>query len=194
MTGNEQMLREAAQYELAKAEGPPPKPEHYTEAARLYDKYLADYSNSDSARSLTTYFAEALFGAKRYAEAGAQYTRAATAYTTDTANPAVRHAQQIAAQNAIVAYDSALSHAATDTVAQDSLFAAVDRYAERYPESDIARHALVEEGRQASIVGRWDVVATTFHRYWSQYPNDKYTPTAVKLVGDAHIFSALQHL
>ncbi len=181
----EQMLREAAQYELAKAQGPPPKPEHYTEAARLYDKYLADYSNSDSARSLTTYFAEALFGAKRYAEAGAQYTRAATAYATDTANPAVRHAQQIAAQNAIVAYDSALSHVATDTVAQDSLFAAVDRYAARYPESDIARHALVEEGRRASIAGRWDVVATTFHRYWSQYPNDKYTPTAVKLVGDA---------
>jgi tetratricopeptide (TPR) repeat protein len=181
----EQMLREAAQYELAKAQGPPPDPAHYAEAARLYDKYLADYSNSDSARSLTTYFAEALFGAKEYAKAGAQYTRAATAYATDTANPAVRHAQQIAAQNAIVAYDSALSHATSETAAQDSLFAAVNRYADRYPESDIAKHALVEEGRRASVAGRWDVVAAAFRRYWRQYPGDPYTATAVKLVGDA---------
>ncbi len=194
----EQTLREAAQYEMSKAEGSaaggsksvgvgvsPPTAGHYAAAAKLYEKYLTDYGTSDSARTMNTYLAEALFGAGEYARAGAEYTRAATAYAVDTANPTVRQQEQVAAQNAIVAYDSALVHVPKDTVAQDSLFAAVNRYAERYPHTDLTKRALVEEGHRASEAGRWNVVARTFRMYAAQYPGDSYTPTAIKLVGDA---------
>ena len=32
---------------------------------------------------------------------------------------------------------------------------------------------------------RWDVLASTFRTYAERYPNDPYTPTAQKLIGDA---------
>jgi tetratricopeptide (TPR) repeat protein len=192
----EQILRDAAQYELAMAQGAHPagaaapvaaaadRRTHYAAAVTLTQRYLSDYGTADSAGVMTRYYAEALFGAGDYAAAAAQYTRAALA-TADAGTPELREAARVAAQNAIVAYDSALARDSSDRGTQDSLFAAVDRYAARYPASDVARHALVEKGRRASQAGRWDVVAATFRTYVQQYPGDPYTPTAAKLVGDA---------
>ncbi len=93
--------------------------------------------------------------------------------------------EQRAAQNAIVAYDSALSAHKTDRSLQDSLFSVINAYAEHYPRTDVAKRALIEEGRRASESGRWDVMASAFRQYAAQYPQDAYTPTAMKLVGDA---------
>jgi tetratricopeptide (TPR) repeat protein len=203
-TMREQILRDAAQYELAAAQethpvaagnAPPPaapaapaaaadRRTHYTAAVTLTQRYLSDYGTADSAGVMTRYYAEALFGAGDYAAAAAQYTRAALA-TADAATPALREAARVAAQNAIVAYDSALARDSSDRGVQDSLFAAVDRYATRYPASDVARHALIEKGHRASQSARWDVVAATFRTYVQQYPADPYTPTAAKLIGDA---------
>jgi TolA-binding protein len=202
-------LREAAQYELAKAEGSSKagaasrgrgpravgggvtptvvtatQRQHFAEAARLYGKYMADYGASDSARSVDDYYAEALFGNGQYAQAGAEYARAAYGFPADT-NKTVIAAQQRAAQNAIVAFDSALGSNKADHALQDSLFSAVNRYAARYPRTEVAKHALIEEGRRASEASRWDVMAAAFRQYATQYPQDTYTPTAVKLVGDA---------
>lgn len=220
-TAREKVLRESAQYELAKAQegrrvaavAAPAKRgkgkgggadttgvsatgaavgtvtavqrEHYGEAARLYGLYLADYGQSDSARAADVHYADALYGAGDYRRAGTEYTRAAYGFPKDTAEPAIRQASQMAAQNAIVAWDSVETANKADPSAQDSLFAAVDRYAARYPQSDIAKHALVEKGKRAAEAKRWDVEAATFRTYAAMYPTDAYTPTAQKQVGDA---------
>ena len=204
----EDALRQSAQYELAKAQGagtrvvvargrrapgtpapalgPPTVAQrpHYAEAARLYGKYMSDYGGADSARAVDTYYAEALFGAGDYARAGAEYVRSAYAYPGDTTKTAAV-AEQQSAQNAIVAYDSALNANKTDRTVQDSLFSAVNQFADHYPHTDVAKRALIEEGRRASEAGRWDVMVSAFRQYSAQWPSDPYTPTAAKLVGDA---------
>ncbi len=208
----ESALRESAQYELAKAEGVAGSDatrtrrrsqaasafgsgpatgvalaatrQHFAEAARLYAKYMADYGASDSARAVDNLYAEALFGDGQYARAGAEYARTAYGFAADTSK-AVTVSEQRAAQNAIVAYDSALSARKADRSLQDSLFSVINAYAEHYPHTDVAKRALIEEGRRASESGRWDVMASAFRQYASQYPQDGYTPTAMKLVGDA---------
>ena len=207
----EDALRQSAQYELAKAEASTSRQrggtkaqadagaafsassvgtitsaqrQHYAEAARLYGKYMTDYGTSDSARAVGTYYADALFGNGQYAQAGAQYARAAYGYPSDTGQ-AVAIAEQRAAQNAVVAYDSALAANKHDRGIQDSLFLMVKQYVERYPHTEVAKRALIEEGRRASEAGRWDVMAASFRQYATQYPTDPYAPTAAKLVGDA---------
>ena len=182
VTAREDALRQSAQYELAKAEAPTSRQraargqtvdpgaafsassvgtitaaqrQHYAEAARLYGKYMADYGTSDSARAVGTYYADALFGDGQYAQAGAQYARAAYGYPSDTGQ-AVAIAEQRAAQNAVVAYDSALAGNKHDRGLQDSLFLMVNQYVERYPHTEVAKRALIEEGRRASEAGRWE--------------------------------------
>jgi TolA-binding protein len=125
-----------------------------------------------------------LFGNGQYAAAGAQYAKAAYGYPSDTGQSVVV-AEQRAAQNAVVAYDSALGADKNNRVLQDSLFLMVNQYVERYPHTEVAKRALIEEGRRASAVGRWDVMATSFREYAARYPTDAYAPTAAKLVGDA---------
>src|SRR6185312_15621217 len=71
------------------------------------------------------------------------------------------------------------------TTIQDSLFAAVDRFVAAFPTSDAAPKALIEKGRRASEASRWDVMAKTFQTFAEKYPDNAYTPTAQKLIGDA---------
>ena len=212
-TVREEVLRQSAQYELAKAQGIPtqvaqgakrrPKGkagatvtqeqvaitpaarEHYTEAARLYGIYMSDYGQSDSAREVDIHYADALYGSGDFRKAGTEYTRAAFNFPADTFQANIKAASQQSAQNAIVAWDSVTAHDTTDRGAQDSLFAAVDNYATRYPHSDVAKKALIEKGRRAAQGKRWDVVAQTFRIYQLEYPNDPYSATAAKQVGDA---------
>ena len=169
-SAREDALRQSAQYELANAQGsgtrvvattrtrraagtPVPvigtpsvaQRPHYAEAARLYGKYMQDYGGADSARAVDTYYAEALFGAGDYARAGAEYVRSAYGYPGDTTKTAAA-AEQQSAQNAIVAYDSALNTNKSDRTVQDSLFSAVNQFADHYPHTEIAKRALIEEG------------------------------------------------
>jgi TolA-binding protein len=202
----EEVLRQSGQYELAKAQGTPQvvtkkrkgatvaqeqvaitpaAKEHYTEAARLYGIYMSDYGQSDSAREVDIHYADALYGAADFRKAGTEYTRAAFNFQADTFQAPIKAANQQSAQNAIVAWDSVTAHDSTDRASQDSLFAAVDNYATRYPHSDVAKKALIEKGRRAAQGKRWDVVAQTFRIYSLEYPNDPYAATAAKQVGDA---------
>ena len=172
-------LRQSAQFMLAAAQGKSGNRARYADAARLYQRYLSEFPNTDSSRVVNLYYAEALFGQGDYASAGAQYARAAYGYQgTDSV-------AQEAGRNAIVAFDSALVKNKSDRGAQDSLFKAVDQYVNAYPNTDLAKKALIEKGRRASETQRWDVMAETFRTYAQKYPNDAYTPTAQKLVGDA---------
>jgi len=211
-TAREDVLRQSAQYELAKAQGIPTQiapaakrrkgktgatvapeqvaitpaaREHYTEAARLYGIYMSDYGQSDSAREVDIHYADALYGSGDFRKAGTEYTRAAFNFPADTFQANIKAASQQSAQNAIVSWDSVTAHDTTDRAAQDSLFAAVDNYATRYPHSDVAKKALIEKGRRAAQGKRWDVVAQTFRIYSLEYPNDPYAATAAKQVGDA---------
>jgi TolA-binding protein len=179
----EAALRQSGQYLLARAQGGDRA--RYGEAAQLYARYVSEFPASDSARAVSGYHAEALFGQGEYARAGAEYSRAAYGYQAAPGDTAGARLAQAAGQNAIVAFDSALVHNPADRGAQDSLFTAVDRYVAAQPQSDVARKALIEKGRRASEAQRWDVMGQAFRTYAQNYPNDPYTPTAQKLVGDA---------
>ena len=174
----ETALRESGQYLLASAQRGRNQ-QQFTEAARLYERYLTEFPQSDSARAVALYLGEALFGQGDYARAGAAYTRSAYGFT-------VRDSlTQLAAQNAIVAYDSALARNRTDRAVQDSMFQAVYRFVEAFPETETAKTALQQAGRRASQAERWDALEQTFRIYVQRFPNDAYTPTAQRLIADA---------
>jgi TolA-binding protein len=181
----ETALRQSGQYLLAQAQRTQNRAQ-FGEAAGLYQRYISEFANSDSARAVGLLYGEALFGQGEFMRAGAEYSRsaygrgAAAPVAGDTANLAQR-----AGQNAIVAFDSALARNKTDRAAQDSLFAAVDNFVRTFPQTPQAKQALIQKGRRASETQRWDVMAETFRNYAATYPNDPYTPTAQKLVGDA---------
>jgi TolA-binding protein len=178
----ESALRQSGQYLLANAKGDRAR---YGEAAQLYERYLSEFANSDSARNINVYYAEALLGQGQFAQAGAQYSRAAYGYPAAAGDTASARLAQAAGQNAIVAFDSALVRNRTDRAMQDSLFAVTDRFVAAYPQTDVAKKALISKGRRASETQRWEVMAQTFQTYAQNYPNDPYTPTAQKLIGDA---------
>ena len=195
----ETALRQSGQYALARAQRTNDR-QRYAEAAELYGRYVREFAQvaqaapgdtmgtprdttlarPDSAQAVNFLFGEALFGQGEYLRAGTEYSRAAYGYPNGDQRVSAQ-----AGQNAIVAFDSALVRARTDSAAQDSLFAAVDRYVAAFPNTDIARRALIQKGRRASESQRWDVMAATFRTYAERFPNDAYTPTALKLVGDA---------
>jgi TolA-binding protein len=177
-TAREAALREAGQYSLARAQRG--ERARYAEAADLYGRYLTEFAASDSAQAVSLYHGEALFGQGNYLQAGTEFSRAAFGYPNADPKRA-----QTAGQNAIVALDSAVSRNKTDRAAQDSLFAVVDKYVAAFPETDVAKRALVQKGRRASEAERWDVMAATFRTYVEKYPNDRYTPEAQRLIGDA---------
>ena len=196
-TAREAALRQSAQYLLAQAQRGSNRAQ-FGEAAALYQRYLNEFASADSAQAVNLLYAEALFGQGEFIRAGAEYTRAAygraqqpaaaqPGAVADTANLAQR-----AGQNAIVAFDSAFVRDSMNTGVQDSLFRAVDRFVQAFPQTDQAKRALIQKGRRASQAKRWDVMAETFRTYASTYPNDPYTPTAQKLVGDA-LFRAGQY-
>ena len=175
----EEALRQSAQYRLSQAQQRNDRA-RFAEAAQLYGRYMQEFAQADSAQRASLLYGEALFGQGNYAEAGTQYARAAYEYSQrDTA------LAQRAGQNAIVAFDSALVRNKNDRGAQDAMFSAVDRYVAAFPETELAKRALIQKGKRASESQRWDVMATTFQTYAQRYPNDPYTPTAQKLVGDA---------
>jgi TolA-binding protein len=175
----EEALRQSAQFRLSQAQQRNDRA-RFAEAAQLYGRYIQEFGQADSAQRVSLLYGEALFGQQNYAEAGVQYSRAAYGFPQrDTA------LAQRAGQNAIVAFDSALVRNKNDRAAQDSMFAVVDRYVAAFPQTDLAKRALIQKGKRASESQRWDVMAQTFQTYAQLYPNDPYTPTAQKLVGDA---------
>ncbi|HUF26536.1 MAG TPA: tetratricopeptide repeat protein [Gemmatimonadaceae bacterium] len=174
----ETALREAGQYELAAAQRTN-APARFGEAAQLYQRFVNEFPQSDSIRPVTVYLGEALFGQRDFGRAGAQYSRAAYGF------PERDSLARQAGQNAIVAFDSALARARGDRSAQDSLFGAVDRFVEAFPQTEVARVALRQKGQRASEVERWDAMAAAYRQYAQRYPDDAYTPTAQRLVADA---------
>jgi cellulose synthase operon protein C len=174
----EELLRQSAQFALARAQQSSDR-RQFAEAASLYGRYVASFTDSDSLQVASFLHGEALFGAGDYAAAGRAYSSAAYRY------PGVPRTAAQGGQNAIVAFDSALVRSPQDRAAQDSLFGAVDRYVATFADQAVMRNALIQKGRRASEAERWDVMAESFRTYAVRFPNDPYTPTAQKLVGDA---------
>jgi len=181
----EQALRQSAEYAMNVAQKKKDKDKaaqqaKFATAAALYGRYLAEFSNADSAQQQAFSHGEALFGAGDYVGAGQAYSLAA--YAVKGNDPKLA---QKAGQDAIAAYDSATVRGKGDRATQDSLFAAVDRYVAAFSDSPVAKTALIQKGRRASEAKRWDVVEATFREYVAKYPTDAYVPSAQKLIGDA---------
>src|SRR5688500_2257102 len=176
----EDALRQSGQYLLAAAQQRNDRA-RYAEAATIYQRYMSEFGQSDSAQAVNMYYAAALVGQGEFARAGAEFARTAFDYPNST-NATL---SQEAGRNAIVAYGSALVRNKADRATQDAFFSAVDRFAAAHQNTDLAKQALIQKGRRASETQRWEVLAETFRTYAQRYPDDAYTPTAQKLVGDA---------
>lgn len=172
----EAALRQSAQFLLAQAQRTRNR-EQYARSAQLYERYLNEFGEADSARVAAVYMGEALLGTGQFAAAGAAFARGGQGDTTKFGHDALR--------SAIVAYDSAIVLNKTDRAAQDAFFQAVDAFVAANPNSDVAKQALIQKGKRASETQRWDVMAETFRQYAQRWPNDPYTPTAQRLIGDA---------
>ena len=182
----EQALRQSAEYALSvaqrnkKEKDPAVRRTRYAEAAVLYSQYITEFATSDSAQSMAFYAGESYFGAGDFVAAGQAYSLAGFFYRARDEKLADK-----AGQDAIVAYDSATAKGRGDRAVQDSLFASVTAYVNAFPESPVAKTALIAKGKRASESQRWDVMEATFREYVAKYPNDAYVPTAQKLIGDA---------
>ena len=144
-------MRESGQYLLASAQAG--NRARFADAAQIYQRYLTAFPKSDSAQIVNRYLGEALFGAGEYSRAGSEFAKAA--FTYGNGNPQL---SQEAGRNAIIAFDSALVRNKGDRAAQDSLFTVVDRFVAAFPQTDVAKKALIEKGRRASETKRWDAM------------------------------------
>ncbi len=174
----EEALRQAGQYALSRAQTGRDRA-RYAEAVQLYTRYMSEFAQADSAQQVNNYYAVALVGQGEFARAGEQFARTAFDYPNTNNTLAIE-----AGRNAIVAYDSALARNKSDRATQDAFFATVDRFV-GIASPELGQQALIQKGRRASEGQRWDVLEQTFRTYVQRYPDDDYTPTAQKLIGDA---------
>ncbi len=184
-TMRERALRQSAEYALSQAQrkkekDPAVKKARFASAAELYSRYVTEFASRDSAQVMAFYAGESFFGAGDFLAAGEDYSLAGFFYFSD---PKIADK---AGQDAIVAYDSARARGvANDRAGQDSLFASVEQYVKAFPQSPVAKTALIAKGKRASESQRWDVMEATFRAYVARYPTDVYVPTAQKLIADA---------
>ena len=87
----------------------------------MYGRLNGEFFGTPAARAARVYYAEALLGQGRWADAGAAYGWATAALLSETGarDSAGRAAAEQAARNAVVAYDSAVARSPADRAVQD---------------------------------------------------------------------------
>jgi tetratricopeptide (TPR) repeat protein len=156
----------------------------YTIVADAYKEYLDFFTKSPAARQMAANYAEALFSAGNYIEAGKQYEKLAPAATVDTRQ------RQENLYSAVISYYRALKnkdklnfyHAA---FAREGLRSVGKTFAAEYPHSSHTPDVLFNVAWVSYDAGDYKQAVEDLSNFVSRYPHHQATPAAVHLVMDS---------
>lgn len=156
----------------------------YTVVADAYKQYQDFFSKSPAARQMAANYAEALFSAGRYLDAGKQYEKLAPAASVDAEQ------RRELLYSAVISYYKALKdreklnfyHAA---FAREGLRSVGKIYAAEYPRSSHAPDVLFNVAWASYDSGDYEKAVEDLSNFVSRYPRHPAASAAVHLVMDA---------
>lgn len=160
------------------------KSEYYDASAKAYKQYLTLFKDSQYAKDIQFNFAETLYASKKYIEAGEQYE---TLYkkTTD------KKEKSDALFAAVSAYFDAIKDPKSlDKVqlidARQGFLKTAKLYITKFPKAKKTRELRFAIGRTHFDLQEYDLAIQSFVKYINDYPGDKLTPEAGKIVMECY--------
>ncbi len=156
----------------------------FNRAADAYALYLGFFHDSPVVGQMRANYAEALFSAKHYFEAGKQYEQLVPEITVD------RKKRKDTLYSALTSYYHALKNK-TDlnhyqtAYARDGMRTTGHQYAEDFPSSIHTKDVLFNVAWVSFDAGKHDQAITEFTEFVDRYPGTKEAEAAIHLVLDA---------
>jgi tetratricopeptide (TPR) repeat protein len=156
----------------------------YTIAADAYKQYLDFFKESPAAAQMSGNYAEALFSAGRYLEAGKQYEKVAPLATVDNKQ------RQEMLYSAVISYYRALKQKDAlnfyqAAFAREGLRSVGKIYAGEYPDSTNTPDVMFNVAWVSYDAGDYQMATEDLSNFVSRYPHHAAAPAAVHLVMDA---------
>ncbi len=156
----------------------------YTIAAKAYKQYLDFFVDSPATQEMAANYAEALFSAGRYLEAGKQYEKVVPAATVDIKR------RQETLYSAVISYYRALKEKDAlnffqAAYARQGLRSAGNTYAAEYPHAPNTPDVLFNAAWVAYDTGDFKQAIQDLSAFASQYPQHQAATAAIHLIMDA---------
>jgi TolA-binding protein len=156
----------------------------YIVAADAYKEYLDFFAKSPSARQMAANYAEALFSAGKYLEAGKQYEKQAPDAAVDPKQ------RQEALYSAVISYYRALKSKEKlnfyqAAYAREGLRSVGKTFGTKYPNSSHTPDVLFNVAWVSYDAGDYRQAIEDLSNFVSRYPRHQATPAAVHLVMDS---------
>ncbi len=156
----------------------------YTIAADAYKQYLDFFKDSPAAAQMAANYAEALYSAGQYLEAGKHYEKLAPAATVDTKQ------RQESLYSAVISYYAALKDKEKlnfyqAAYAREGLRSVGKVYAAEYPHSRQTPDVLFNVAWVSYDAGDFQLAIEDLSSFVSRYPRHKASTAAVHLVMDS---------
>jgi tetratricopeptide (TPR) repeat protein len=153
--------------------------------ADAYEQYLDFFDESQVAEKMAANYAEALFSAGRYLEAGKQYEQITPAATIDT------HRRGEMLYSAVISYYRALKNKDhlnfyQAAYAREGLRSSGKIYAGEYPQSRQTPDVLFNVAWASYDDGHYDVAISDLTTFVDAYPGHPATTAAIHLIMDAY--------
>ena len=157
----------------------------YTIAADAYRQYLDFFKNSPAVAQMNANYAEALFSAGRYLEAGKQYEKVAPAATVDNVQ------RQEMLYSAVISYYRALKEKEKlnfyqAAYAREGLRSVGKIYAGEYPNSRNTADVMFNVAWVSYDAGDYQTAVADLSDFVSRYPRHQAATAAIHLVMDAY--------
>jgi TolA-binding protein len=157
----------------------------FTIAANAYKQYLEFFSDTPAAVKMAENYAEALFSAGKYLEAGKQYEKVSPPATVDTKK------RKEMLYSAVISYHQALKNKEElnfyqAAYAREGLRSNGKTFAAEYPQSPHTPDILFNVAWVSYDAGQYEAAITDLSNFVNQYANHKAAKAAIHLVMDAH--------
>lgn len=153
--------------------------------ADAYKKYLEFFKESPAAAKMAANYAEALFSAERYLEAGKQYEKITPVATENTRQ------RQDTLYSAVISYYNALKNKENlnfyqAAYAREGLRSVGKTYAAEYPNSRHTPDVLFNVAWTSYDDGHYGVAITDLTNFVERYPGRKASTAAIHLIMDSY--------
>ncbi len=157
----------------------------FKRAADTYQLYLAFFEESPVYDQMRANYAEALFAAKQYGDAGKQYEKLAQETVVGLKD------RQETLYSAVTSYFHALKNKKDlnyyhTTYAREGLKTTGRLYAEEFPFSDHTKDVLFNVAWVSHDAGKYEQAINEFTSFVNRYPDTKESEAAVHLILDAY--------